>query len=384
MQYISTTSFGRRSVSAGDLAARALARAPLPRESRDKWAILRDLTEARTAFGVSDRDLAVLSALISFHPHASLLEGDGTVVFPSNAALSARAHGMAESTLRRHLAALTRAGLILRRDSPNGKRYARRAAQGGLSVAYGFDLRPLLTRDAEIITAAQAAREAAERKRQLREAVVLALRDAVALLPYAAEPGDTEERLNTVRRLLRRKLDLEALVALRAEMQSLIDVLETHIPLPDTEEVSGNDARNERHIQDSNKDLIEYERPEDVAEPPKREASGLTPQLVLSACPEAQTFSESPVRDWESLHRCAGRLRPMLGITDQAWNAAQRVMGPLDAAITVLGILQRFGSIRSPGAYLRSLTQRAAKGSYSPRPMIMALIEAQQPANGLS
>jgi replication initiation protein RepC len=74
----------------------------------------------------------------------------------------------------------------------------------------------------------------------------------------------------------------------------------------------------------------------------------------------------------------------MLGITDQAWNAAQRVMGPLDAAITVLGILQRFGSIRSPGAYLRSLTQRAAKGSYSPRPMIMALIEAQQSANGLS
>lgn len=384
MQYISTTSFGRRSVSAGDLAARALVRAPLPRESRDKWAILRDLTEARTTFGVSDRDLAVLSALVSFHPHASLLDGDGTVVFPSNAALSARAHGMAESTLRRHLAALTRAGLILRRDSPNGKRYARRAAQGGLSVAYGFDLRPLLSRDAEIITAAQAARETAERKRQLREAVVLALRDAVALLPYATDRGETEDRLDTVRRLLRRKLDLDALKALKAEMQSLIGVLETHIPLPDTEEVSGNDAPNERHIQDSNKDLIEYERPEDVAEPPKREANGLTPQLVLSACPEAQTFSESPVRDWESLHRCAGSLRPMLGITDQAWNAAQRVMGPLDAAITVLGILQRFGSIRSPGAYLRSLTQRAAKGSYSPRPMIMALIEAQEPANGLS
>lgn len=384
MQYISTTSFGRRSVSAGDLAARALAHAPLPRESRDKWVILRDLTEARTAFGVSDRDLAVLSALISFHPHASLLDGEGTVVFPSNAALSARAHGMAESTLRRHLAALTRAGLILRRDSPNGKRYARRAAQGGLSVAYGFDLRPLLTRDTEIAAAAQAARDAAERKRQLREAVVLALRDAVALLPYATDRGETEERFDTVRRLLRRKLDLDALEALKTEMQSLIEVLETHIPLPDTEEVSGNDARNERHIQDSNKDLIECERAEKEAEPPKREAHGLTPQLVLSACPEAQTFSESPVRDWESLHRCAGRLRPMLGITDQAWNAAQRVMGPLDAAITILGILQRFGSIRSPGAYLRSLTQRAAKGSYSPRPMIMALIEAQQPANGLS
>ena len=60
--------------------------------------------------------LAVLSALLSFHRGKELADDDALIVFPSNAALSERAHGMAESTLRRHLAALVRAGLILRRD----------------------------------------------------------------------------------------------------------------------------------------------------------------------------------------------------------------------------------------------------------------------------
>ena len=124
------TPFGRQAVTAGLLATRALAETPAPQASTDKWALLRDLTAARGAYGVSDRDLAVLAALISFHPRAELTDDAQLIVFPSNASLSARAHGMPESTLRRHLAALVKAGLILRRDSPNGKRYATRGASG--------------------------------------------------------------------------------------------------------------------------------------------------------------------------------------------------------------------------------------------------------------
>ena len=65
---------------------------------------------------------------------------------PRHATLSDRAHGMPESTLRRHLAALVRAGIILRHDSPNGKRYARRGEGGEITDAYGFDLTPLVAR----------------------------------------------------------------------------------------------------------------------------------------------------------------------------------------------------------------------------------------------
>ena len=373
MQFIPTTSFGRRSISAADVAARAMAEAPLPHTARDKWAILRDLTEARAAFNISDRDLAVLSALVSFHPHASLLDGDSPVVFPSNATLSARAHGMAESTLRRHIAALTRAGLILRRDSPNGKRYARRGAGGELSVAYGFDLRPLLLRDAEIVNAAAAAREVAERRRTLRESIVLALRDAVGLLAYTPCPNAFADRIDNIRRILRRKLDMVSLTLVQKDIEALMGELETPTHMPHTPKVDGNDADSERHIQESNKELLDKKEPADNSGPIRRQPPQLTPGIVIAACPETLNYVSTPPRDWEAIHRCASTLRPMIGIAEQVWMKAQRIMGPAEAAITVLGILQRFGSIKSPNGYLTALTKKAEKGRYSPVPMIMSL-----------
>ncbi len=54
--------------------------------------------------------------------------------------------GMPASTLRRHLAVLVDAGLIVRRDSPNGKRYARKNRAGAIELAFGFDLSPLVVR----------------------------------------------------------------------------------------------------------------------------------------------------------------------------------------------------------------------------------------------
>ena len=64
------------------------------------------------------------------------------MVFPSNDQLSLRAHGMAPATLRRHLAVLVHCGLLIRRDSPNGKRYARKGQGGTIESAFGFDLMP--------------------------------------------------------------------------------------------------------------------------------------------------------------------------------------------------------------------------------------------------
>ena len=66
---------------------------------------------------------------------------------PSNRLLQARANGMPEATLRRHLAALVAAGILLRRDSPNGKRYVREGGEG--RETYGFDLSLLIARAGE-------------------------------------------------------------------------------------------------------------------------------------------------------------------------------------------------------------------------------------------
>lgn len=228
----------------GHLARQALAEAPLPHGTADKWTILKDLTAARAAIGVSDRDLAVLSALISFHQSSDLVEGDTTIVFPSNKALSERAHGMAESTLRRHLAALVAAGLILRHDSPNGKRYAARDLEGGVTRAFGFDLRPLVVRLDEITQAAREARDATERLRRQREAVVLRLRDAAKLIEYGQDVAPErctglETRLVTAQKALRRKLDAEAVRALDGDATSLLADIETILSVLETVEMSG-------------------------------------------------------------------------------------------------------------------------------------------------
>ncbi|MGO7157808.1 plasmid replication protein RepC, partial [Rhizobium leguminosarum] len=117
-----------------------------PGMKRSKWKLFRAICEARPALGVTDRALTVLDALLTFYPDDEISEEKGLIVFPSNAQLSLRARGMTPATLRRHLAVLVEAGLILRKDSPNGKRYARRDRAGAIGDAFGFSVAPLLAR----------------------------------------------------------------------------------------------------------------------------------------------------------------------------------------------------------------------------------------------
>ena len=137
---------------------------------------------------MSERALGVLDALLSFHPE-TVLSGDDLVVFPSNAHLSLRAHGMAASTLRRHLSALVEAGIVLRRDSPNGKRYARKGRDGAITAAFGFDLSPLVARAQEFEALAEDVRAEREALRRARERVTLARRDLAKMIAAGLEQG---------------------------------------------------------------------------------------------------------------------------------------------------------------------------------------------------
>ncbi|MCI5042348.1 MAG: replication initiation protein RepC [Donghicola eburneus] len=387
MEHISTTPFGRRPVSAGQLAAQQMLEAPIPEAVPDKWTIIKELTAARLAFGVTDRDLAVLNALVSFHPHDSLADGEGTIVFPSNAALSERAHGMAESTLRRHLAALVNAQLIIRHDSPNGKRYAARGVDGGIDRAFGFDLRPLLVRLPEIGQAAKEARAAALRLKRLREAVVLRLRDAAKLIAYGKEETEgnwdqVEDRLKLMQRSLRRKLYADELNELNLIADQLLSDVNVILSHNKSENMSGNDDVNERHLQYSNikhsdsEPSLEKERAAEV-EPFPQAKPKLPLYLVVKACPDLSDYMPTGIHSWPELVTAANFIRPMLGISDDAWRRAEAAMGSEAAAITVVGILQRASEIRSPGGYLRALTSKAESGAFSPGPMIMALLATE-------
>ena len=372
--------------------------ASVPARPVNKWELLRELSKAQAAFGVSERDLTVLQGLLSFFPDDALGGNAEMVVFPSNKAICERLNGMPCSTMRRHLARLVEAGLLQRRDSPNGKRYVRK--HGEDRVAFGFDLSPLYCQSEEIARAAEAVREAEERVRRLREVVSLMRRDLAALAEFGDEmqPGlgfwdQLRDKAALTARALRRKLSIEDLAVYRADLEALLDQARNIIDGPETEEMNTNDAQSERHHHNSNKESIDFEPaleksgaaagvPDvdtnepvaDVDEQDTRHLPKIPLHLVIAACPSLKTFYQGEIRHWHQLFDAACHVRPAMGISASAWEEAQRFMGPEQASIVVAAMLERFADIRSPGGYLRALTTKAAAGEFSCGPMVMALI----------
>lgn len=362
----------------------------VPPQGADKWEVLRELAVCRETFGLSDRDMTVLQALVSFHP-GKMLGGEGSdlVVHPSNRAICERLNGMPCSTMRRHLARLVSAGMVIRRDSPNGKRYARR--QGEEKVAFGFDLAPLPARFAEICEAAEAVRAAADRLKRLRETASLMRRDLASLAAFGANQRPDlnlwtglAETAAAASAALRRKLGEEALRSVVEVLKAGLDAARECLEWADTENMSTNDVRSEQHHQTSKPDSPDLEIPKNRTEPDEGHDQKEDPEdrnlpniplgLVVSTCAEIQGYAERPIRHWHELVRAADVVRPMMGISPSAWDDAKREMGPEEAAVVVAAMLERFTEIHAPGGYLRHLTMKAARGAFSCGPMVMALM----------
>ncbi|MFN4101595.1 MAG: plasmid replication protein RepC [Pararhodobacter sp.] len=396
MEYTPLSPF-KRPISHAHLRVVGKPGAPAPARPVNKWEVLRELSKAQAAFGISERDLTILQGLLSFFPDDMLGSNTDMVVFPSNKTLCERLNGMACSTMRRHLARLVDAGLLLRRDSPNGKRYVRKA--GPERVSFGFDLSPLHRRAEEIARAAEAVRAVEDRAKRLREVVSLMRRDLAALAEFGEEvhPGlglwdQLRDAAALTARALRRKLMPEDLAQYRDKLEVLLDEARILIDGAQTEEMITSDAHFEQHHLRSEKDSQESEpepesgntsalvcqdeprlAAEDVGELDVRPIPKIPLHLVIASCPTLATFYDGPVRHWHHLHSAASHIRPTMGISASAWEEAQRCMGPEQAAVVVVAMLERFAEIRSPGGYLRALTAKAAAGAFSCGPMIMAL-----------
>ncbi|RVK32179.1 plasmid replication protein RepC [Sinorhizobium meliloti] len=387
-----TTPFGRRPMTLA-LVRRQIAAAEIkPGKSADKWKVFRDASEARELLGLQDRSLAVLDALLSFYPDNELRQDAQLVVFPSNAKLTLRAHGIAGATLRRHLALLVEAGLIVRKDSANGKRYARKGRAGEIESAFGFDISPLLLRSEELAGLAQqvAADRAAFRK--AKENLTICRRDVRKLITAAIEEGASgdweaiEEIYISLVSRISRAPTLSDVTSILGEMELLqrevVNILEMQ---QEDGNISTNAAQNERHIQNSKPESFnEFEpssRKEQGAKPAdddrtKREPIRTFPLgMVLRACPEIAMYGPGGAIDgWRDMMSAAFVVRSMLGISPSAYQEACEVMGSECAAVAVACILEREGHISSPGGYLRDLTRKAAKGEFSLGPMLMALL----------
>ena len=387
--------------------ARALPHRKQPSTSNlDRWSILSQLVIARDAFGLTDRDITVLRALISCLPKQ---DPTNTFVFASNRTLSARAEGMHERTLRRHLANLVNSGLVTKQNSPNLKRYVRRDRSGEIVRAFGFDLSMLWARSDEICALAAQATDAATEVALLREELSLIRQGILKLDPATTEMEDIADG---IRKACRRKLSSNDLQTIISNLYEMLPCVSGPQQTPsDASIVSATDSQNVRHQQSSIRDISESEALEECAIPERphnlerknamnieesgsmlrqqhpnpatterseesRPVAANTPALpsVMEACPESLSFAIDPVRTWYDLIRFADILAPMVRIGRDLLEDARRSMGAVEAAVAVMCIVQMGSKVRSPGAYLRTLSNKATMGGFSTNAMVRALL----------
>ncbi|MEL6208471.1 MAG: replication initiation protein RepC, partial [Pseudomonadota bacterium] len=60
--------------------------------------------------------------------------------------------------------------------------------------------------------------------------------------------------------------------------------------------------------------------------------------MLMASCPHFAEMARATggyMRDWNDVHRAAASLRPIVGISEDAWNVANRVLGPAIAAASI-------------------------------------------------
>ncbi|MEI4474175.1 plasmid replication protein RepC [Frigidibacter sp. MR17.24] len=357
---------------------------PAPSAALDKWQLLAALEDCGQDYGLGYRELGVLRALVSLFAERDLSRLDQSVVFPSNETLAQRLDGMPVSTMRRHLSRLVASGLVGRRLSPNGKRYARRDRTGTVIRAFGFDLAPLVAAAPGILARAEDARDLA--------CTLAARRETLSLLRRDLECDPTEAGLELaarIRQLLRRRLRgpaaLAAVEALITEAVAMPGPCGQ--PVAPTPELSTTAREIEQHHQKSQEDII-FEKTAENAEPsgpstrcpmpcpapgsevgPMQRAAArrdpvLTPASIVGICTEALSFYPDAGDSWRALETRAGQIAAMIGLSPQLLAAGRAEMGREVLATTVLCLLQCHARIRNPGGYLSRLIAEARAGTY--------------------
>jgi replication initiation protein RepC len=343
------------------------------------------------------------------------------IVWPS-AAMQQQEMGLGASqvkNLNRHLVEL---GLVVMRDSPNGKRYGRRSPQGRIIEAYGFDLSPIASRFAEFQAVAQAGKEERTRLQALRRRATIARNGIRQLLETAVEQRITGVEWDACRDAAgsatrgvagrRNSEEMEMAVATlertQSEMRRCLEVvLETRRDSQttgDRKAVDNNPMQPENwpHITTTNqllnpKDTVIASKESSFAaastshsahttkEPPKhgvaqgadnlnrgkdtsRTDSGsllkITPAELTRLAPRLKPYLRDAVPKWPEIVEAADWLRDEMGVSKSIWGDACLAMGREQAAIAIAIVSAKPpGHFRgSPGAYFHGMVSKAKSG----------------------
>jgi replication initiation protein RepC len=320
--------------------------------------------------GLKAGDLLLLDTLCAFSQPQDWEAGSRAIVWPSNGFLMDQT-GFSLSSVKRHARRLLKAGIIAFHDSPNGKRWGRRGQDGMIIEAYGFDVSPMATRCAGF--EARAVEIAQERAlcKTLKRHITVTRRQIRARLeadPCEQHPmlGDFEGLLE---RLSERPKGSVALRSLASSFDHLLQQLDTmgdlpQPPNPKEEKADPKRANNDPHIQTTNQhQMMEKEPNQNQGETRK----GLEIRQIIQACPEFLTWVRSlgcQLRNWHDLTDAITQLCPMIGLSPQIWEQAQRQLGFQSAAAAFALVFDKHctGQITTPNGYLGGMIRKAQKG----------------------
>ncbi|MCZ0964093.1 plasmid replication protein RepC [Paracoccus benzoatiresistens] len=329
----------------------------------------RHLSAVAKTVGLSTGVLHTLRAMIHcVRPEKSL------TCFASTETLIRLRSGGSERSIRRHVEQLITAGIIVRNDSPNKKRYMVRDASSGEVELFGFDLSPMLRRLAEWKCLDEKLAADISRKRYLRT-VILGRLHRLDQLGSAFDTAST-------RSILRRNLAIEELeVMLSTVADHLDNLVEAPCPTiqafgdlarPDqaAKELTGSGGQIDRHQHRSETYIPESEDPSKVELQLSTRADTTLLRKVEATCSEAIAFAQGPLQNWDDVHALAWLLAPMIGIDKELLAKATRMHGSSPASVLVLLLLQQGNMIRNTGGYFRALTMGPRATSFDPWGML--------------
>lgn len=321
------------------------------------------------------------------------------IVWPRNDKL-ARKLGLKVRQVQNLLDRAIALRLISHKDSPNGNRGGVRGPDGTIKWAYGIVLSPIGARIDEFKAIAERGAREDEEIDALRRRLAAARRRTASLAQAALDgmiegTGADEELAlaQSASRQMRQVRDIQLLTGCVEQIEERSRGLEGRLafafserealnhPLETNNSASSDEkectpstttnqpqpakavtrsglAERSSGSYDVRSALPQSEVEEDL------EKHGVDPDFIESVVPELCGSLALERRGWGEIIHLAERLADQHHIHRHAWHEACRIMGQRGAAASVIATVRKYqaGEVERPGAYLRGMSGRAAKG----------------------
>jgi replication initiation protein RepC len=408
MTHAQLNATGRRRDSATSWRVGKLFDAPLFAVSRKE--LLKAARDAVRALALDRSERQLIECLAVCFGEQQLARG--LLSWPSNGQIEKKT-GMSERTIRRAIVKLRERGLILMRDSANGKRFPISNAEGEVVDARGFDLTPLHARAAEFAERARALDIEDRMRRQLRDDLTAtrnALFDLCAEDPSGAN-AEILARAKTVARPSKAAAPEEYAAAIEAYSELVEEARTVRYRVDPSAESSGCAGHPGRHSEQNPKLFIEdcnsrrhgspppSDQPDDSSNEAFREGKGgvrrneratletadraIPKDLALwrAACPELAEWGT--VTTIERAATLGAQFIRACGLARRAFDAAATRLGVVNAGLLGLFVVQRHADgeqrggtpIRSPGGLFVMLAREIERGRH---PLEKELIAMQR------